>query len=402
MRIAQVAPLIESVPPKLYGGTERVVSYLTEELVALGHDVTLFASGDSVTRAMLDSICPCATRLDPACRDPVARHVLMLERVARRASEFDVIHFHTDWLHLPLFSRGATPFLTTLHGRLDGLESRTMLQRFGWTPLVSISDAQRQPAPDANWLGTVYHGLPPTLLPPKAGPASGYLAFIGRFSPEKQADAAIRIALASGRRIRIAAKIDAADTGYFQNTIRPLLGCPGVEFVGEIGEAQKAEFLGNADALLFPIAWPEPFGMVMIEAASCGTPVIAFGCGSVPEVIEPGISGFIVSNEAEAIATVDKLPTLSRAAVRSAFERRFTSRHMAESYSRLYTKLEGITHDRLSRPPSATANGRAAALRWPSQAMANSGSRRQVARYKMPGEPFCSAMRRDTGRQGGL
>ena len=217
MRIAQVAPLTESVPPKLYGGTERVVSYLTEELVALGHDVTLFASGDSVTGAMLDPACACATRLDPACQDPVARQVFMLERVARRASEFDVIHFHTNWLHLPLFSRITTPFLTTLHGRLDGPESRNMLREFGWTPLVSISDAQRRPAPAANWLGTVYHGLPPRLLPPTSRPVNGYLAFIGRFSPEKQADAAIRIALESGRRIRIAAKVDAGDPDYFQH-----------------------------------------------------------------------------------------------------------------------------------------------------------------------------------------
>jgi glycosyltransferase involved in cell wall biosynthesis len=259
MRIAQVAPLAESVPPSLYGGTERVVSYLTEELVALGHDVTLFASGDSVTRAALDSGCARGTRLDSRCRDPMAAQFLMLERVARRASEFDVIHFHTDWLHLPLFSRVATPFLTTLHGRLDGAASRHMLRVFGRTPFVSISDTQRRPAPTANWLGTVHHGLPPRQLPPRLGPVEGYLAFIGRFSPEKQADAAIRIALASGRRIRIAAKIDAADTEYFQQTIQPLLGCPGVEFVGEIGEAQKAAFLGNAEAVLFPVAWPEPF-----------------------------------------------------------------------------------------------------------------------------------------------
>ena len=350
MRIAQVAPLTESVPPRLYGGTERVVSYLTEELVALGHDVTLFASGDSVTRAMLDPVCPCATRLDPACQESIARQVFMLERVARRASEFDVIHFHTDWLHLQLFSRITTPFLTTLHGRLDGPVSRSMLREFGWTPLVSISDAQRQPVPAANWLGTVYHGLPPELLAAKPGPAGGYVAFLGRLSPEKQADAAIRIALASGRRIRIAAKIDDADTEYFQATVRPLFGCPGVEFLGEIDEAQKAEFLGNADALLFPIAWPEPFGMVMIEAAACGTPVIAFGCGSVPEVIEHGVSGFIVRDESEAIAAVDRLPTLSRAGVRHAFERRFTSRHMAERYLRLYAALARINQAELVTP----------------------------------------------------
>ena len=237
-----------------------------------------------------------------------------------------------------------------MHGRIDSPESRTMLREFGWTPLVSISDAQRQPAPVANWLGTVYHGLPPELLAAKLGPGGGYLAFLGRISPEKQADAAIRIALASGRRIRIAAKIDDADTEYFQATVQPLLGCPGVEFLGEIGEAQKAEFLGNADALLFPIAWPEPFGMVMIEAAACGTPVIAFGCGSVPEVIEHGVSGFIVRDEIEAAEAVDKLHTLPRAGVRHAFERRFTSRHMAERYLRLYAALAGRTRAELVSP----------------------------------------------------
>ena len=350
MRIAQVAPLAESVPPKLYGGTERAVSYLTEELVALGHDVTLFASGDSVTRAALDPACRRAIRLDPACREPEGWHAMMLERVARRKSEFDVIHFHTDWIHLPLFSRLDTPIVTTLHGRIDTPESRAMLREFGWTPLVSISDAQRHPVPAANWLGTVYHGLPPKLLPAQTRPAGRYLAFLGRLSPEKQADAAIRIALASGRPILIAAKIDDADTRYFQTTVRPLLGCPGVEFLGEIGEAQKAEFLGNAEALLFPIAWPEPFGMVMIEAAACGTPVVAFGRGSVPEVVEHGVSGFIVRDEIEAAEAVNKLHMLPRAGVRHAFERRFTSRHMAERYLRLYAALAGRTRAELVSP----------------------------------------------------
>jgi glycosyltransferase involved in cell wall biosynthesis len=339
MRIAQVAPLMESVPPRLYGGTERVVSYLTEELAALGHDVTLFASGDSVTRAALDPACGQAIRLDPTCRDSTAPHLLMLERVARRAREFDIIHFHTEWLHLPLFSRLDVPFVTTLHGRLDGRESRTMLGEFGRTPLVSISDAQRKPAVDANWLATVHHGLPSDLLAATPETGSGYLAFLGRISPEKQPDAAIRIALASGRRIRIAAKVDPADEAYFQQAVLPLLGSPRVQFLGEIGEAEKSEFLGNADALLFPIAWPEPFGMVLIEAASCGTPVIAFGCGSVPEVIEHGVTGFIVHDEAEAIAAVGQLPTLSRAGVRNAFQSRFTSRHMAEKYLDLYAAL---------------------------------------------------------------
>lgn len=346
MRIAQVAPLMESVPPLLYGGTERVVSYLTEELVALGHDVTLFATGDSVTRAALDAIRPQAIRLDGACRDPQAWHIAALERVARRASEFDVIHFHTDWLHIPLFSRLAVPFLTTLHGRLDYPEARAMLREFGRTPLVSISNEQRAPAPHANWLATVFHGLPSELRAEKQHASPRYLAFLGRLSPEKQPDAAIRIAVASGWRIRIAAKIDPVDEAYFQSAVRPLLNNPSVEFMGEIGEDQKREFLGNAAALLFPIAWPEPFGMVMIEAAACGTPVIAFRCGSVPEIIEQGVTGFIVDDEADAVAAVNRLQSISRTGVRQAFERRFTSRRMAEDYLELCTALasEGQTN----------------------------------------------------------
>ena len=350
MRIAQVAPLAESVPPKLYGGTERVVSYLTDELVALGHDVTLFASGDSVTDAILDPACPRALRLDPDSRDQIAPHTLMLERVARRAGEFDVIHFHTDCLHLPLFSRLGVPFLTTRHGRLDGHGTARIFRQFGRAPVVSISDAQRAPLPDVDWLGTVHHGLPVDLLRPCPAPTGNYLAFLGRMSPEKQPEVAIRLARMAGWPIRLAAKVDEADRGYFNVVIRPLLGLPGVEFVGEIGEAQKAEFLGNAAALLFPIDWPEPFGMVMIEAMACGTPVIAFGCGSVPEVIEDGVSGFVVDGPTAALAAIERLPLLQRERVRQAFEERFTSRRMAEDYLRLYSRFAQRTEADEGRP----------------------------------------------------
>jgi glycosyltransferase involved in cell wall biosynthesis len=339
MRIAQVAPLAESVPPKLYGGTERVVSYLTDELVALGNDVTLFASGDSVTDAILDPACPRALRLNPDSRDQIAPLILMIERLARRAAEFDIIHFHFDCLHLPLFSRLGAPFLTTLHGRLDGHETATVHRQFSRAPVVSISDAQRAPLPDRQWLATVHHGLPANLLRPRPTPKGDYLAFLGRMSPEKQPEGAIRLARMAGWPIRLAAKVDEADRGYFNAVIRPLLKLPGVEFIGEIGEHEKAEFLGDAAALLFPINWPEPFGMVMIEAMACGTPVIAFGCGSVPEVIEDGVSGFVVDGPAAALAAIDRLPLLRRERVRRAFEERFTSRLMAENYLRLYSQL---------------------------------------------------------------
>ena len=350
MRIAQVAPLKDSVPPKHHGGVEQVVSSLTEALVALGHDVTLFASGDSVTRAMLDPVCPRAPSLDPECHEPTARQLLMLERVACRASEFDVIHFHTDWLHMPLFSRLETPFVTTLHDRLDRAESRAMLQEFGWTPLVSVSDAQRKPAPLANWFGTVHPGLPAGSLVPQPRPTGGYLAFLGRLSPDTQAEAAIRIAVASGRRIRIAAKIDPADHDYVRARIKPVLGYHGVDFVGEIDEAQKAEFLGNADALLFPAARPEPFDIALIEAAACGTPVIAVGRGSVPEIVEHGLSGLIVRTEAEAVAAVDQVGALSRMAIRRVFDRRFTSLRMAATYAGVYATLVSVTSSPFATP----------------------------------------------------
>jgi glycosyltransferase involved in cell wall biosynthesis len=343
VKIAQVAPLVESVPPRTYGGTERVVSYLTEELVDLGHDVTLFASGDSQTRAHLQPGCPRALRFDPDCRDPLAWQVTMIEQVTQAAGHFDVIHFHGDWLHFPLFRRLGARFLTTMHGRLDLPELQPLIGEFSELPLVSISDAQRRPLAWANWLGTVPHGIPADLLVPPSAESEGYLAFLGRISPEKRPDIAIRLARASGIPLRIAAKVDKADQDYFAAEIRPLLDAPGIEFIGEIGERDKAEFLGKAAALLFPIDWPEPFGLVMIEAFACGTPVVAFGRGSVPEVVEDGVTGFIVEDEAEALAAVARLDRLDRRRIRHEFERRFTSRRMAENYLNLY---------RLLTPPS--------------------------------------------------
>ena len=303
MRIAQIAPLYEAVPPKLYGGTERVVSFLTEELVAMGHDVTLFASGDSVTAAKLKAVWPQALRLDPAIRDSLAPHMLLMEAVRREASAFDVLHFHNDYWPFSLFARQRTPFLTTMHGRLDLPELQATFDRFPDVPLVSISNAQRRTLPQNRFIGTVLHGLPIHLLTPAAA-APSYLAFLGRMSPEKGPDRAIRIARACGIPLKMAAKVDKADQAYFDTTIRPMLDQPGVEMVGEINDAQKAGFLGGAHALLMPIDWPEPFGLVMIEAMACGTPVIAMDCGAVPEVVDDGVSGFIVQDEAEAVAAV--------------------------------------------------------------------------------------------------
>jgi glycosyltransferase involved in cell wall biosynthesis len=340
MRIAQIAPLAEAVPPHLYGGTERIVSYLTEELVALGHEVTLFASGDSRTAARLDAVVPRALRLDSSVRDYVAPHILMLSRLQERLREFDIVHFHIDQLQLPMMRGAGVPFLTTLHGRLDLPEIAPLFRAYLEAPFVSISDAQRRPLPFANWAGTVHHGLPPGLLP--FSPRDrGYLTFLGRISPEKGPDAAIRIARAAGLPLRIAAKVDNVDRAYFETVIRPMLDAPGVEFVGEITEAEKAEFLGGAAALLFPIQWPEPFGLVMIEAMACGTPVVAFHRGSVPEVLEDGVSGFVVEDETGALAALHRIGTIDRAAVRGAFEARFTTRRMAEDYLALYRRLAG-------------------------------------------------------------
>jgi len=335
MKIAQIAPLTESVPPKLYGGTERVVSYITEALVELGHDVMLFASGDSQTQAKLEAVWPRALRLDPAIRDRIAPHMLLMEMVRRRADEFDVLHFHMDYYSFSLFNRQDTPFVTTLHGRLDLPEQQPIFNTFDTAPVISISDSQRHPLPQARWLTTVYHGLPETRYMPQPVEQT-YLAFLGRISPEKRVDTAIRIAGRCGMRIRIAAKVDEADREYFEREISPLLELPYVEFIGEIDDDQKATFLSGAHALLFPIDWPEPFGLVMIEAMACGTPVIAFNRGAVPEVVDEGVSGFIVEDEIGAVAAVNRLHTLSREGVRRRFEERFTSHRMAQQYVDAY------------------------------------------------------------------
>lgn len=339
MRIAQIAPLHEAVPPKLYGGTERVVSYLTEALVELGHDVTLFASGDSRTSARLEAVWPQALRLDPSIRDTVAPHMLLLETVRRLSGDFDILHFHIDYYPFPVFSRQPVPYLTTLHGRLDLPELQPIFNTFAQAPLVSISDSQRAPLPQANWIATVLHGLPENLLMPRPDIEPTYLAFLGRISPEKGVDRAIRIAARCGLPIKIAAKLDNADRAYYENQIAPLLSQAHVEFIGEIGESEKAAFLSGAHALLFPIDWPEPFGLVMIEAMACGTPVIAFNRGSVPEVLVNGQSGFIVEDEISAIAAVNQLHTLSRTKVRQCFEQRFTSAVMAKRYLETYQTL---------------------------------------------------------------
>jgi glycosyltransferase involved in cell wall biosynthesis len=338
MRIAQIAPLIESVPPKLYGGTERVVAYLTDALVDLGHHVTLFASGDSQTKAELAAIWPRALRLDPSVKDHFAPIFMELEMVARRAHEFDVIHAHLDYFGYPLLQRLGVPALTTLHGRLDLPELPALYGVYRDVPVVSISDSQRRPLPQANYIATVLHGLPQHLL--ERGPGDGgYLAFLGRISPEKAPDAAIRIATAAGVPIKLAAKVDRVDEEYYQSVVEPLLSQGDIEFIGEIGESQKNEFLGRARALLFPIAWREPFGLVMIEAMACGTPVIAFNCGSVPEVLEHGVTGFIVENEQQAAEAVAQIHTLDRRRIRAEFDRRFTSHHMAQNYLKLYANL---------------------------------------------------------------
>ncbi len=340
MRIAQIAPLAEAVPPKLYGGTERVVSYLTEELVALGHDVTLFASGDSTTAAELVPISPKALRLDATVRDPLALHIAMIEKVSRRAIEFDAIHVHLDHLHLPLFTWRKLPFLTTLHGRLDLPELVPVMRAFPGAPFVSISNAQRRPLPFINWAGTVHHGLPADFPRHRRQPEN-YLAFLGRICPEKAPDCAIRIAARSGMTLKIAAKVDNADRAYYEAVIRPMLRdyASVVEFIGEIGEHEKGEFLGGAAGLLFPVDWPEPFGLVMIEAIACGTPVIAFDRGSVPEIIVDGETGFVVSDEDAAVAAVTRLGTLDRARIRREFEERFTARRMALNYLTLYKRV---------------------------------------------------------------
>jgi glycosyltransferase involved in cell wall biosynthesis len=338
MRIAQVAPLAESVPPKLYGGTERVVSWLTEELVQLGHDVTLFASADSHTNASLVPVWPRALRLSRPAPDPYAPYSALLSMLMDRVSSFDVIHCHIDWLHLPMLRHLEVPFLTTLHGRLDLGYIKTAMRSFPGAPFVSISENQRIPLRSVNWLATVYHGMPPDQLQPCYEP-HGYFAFLGRITPEKGPEVAIRLAKASGRPLRIAAKIPRSENRYFKQRIEPMLDGDDIEFIGEVDDRSKGAFLGNAAALLFPIDWPEPFGLVMIEAMACGTPVIAMRRGSVPEIIEDGVTGFVVESEEEALAAIGRLGSIDRRRVRAEFERRFTARRMAQDYLRSYQSL---------------------------------------------------------------
>jgi glycosyltransferase involved in cell wall biosynthesis len=340
MKIAQIAPLFESVPPQAYGGTERVVHYLTEELIALGHDVTLFASGDSQTTAALRACCQRSLRLDRETRDPFAYHAVMLDKLLSEHERFDVMHFHIDYLHFLVSKVMGWPHLTTLHGRLDLPELQPIYDRFGDLPVVSISDAQRTPLPQASWLSTVPHGIPRDMLT-FSPQASDYFAFLGRISPEKRVDRAVEIATILGVPLRIAAKVDVVDREYHETNIVPLLKPPMVEFIGEIGDAEKSAFLGNARALLFPIDWPEPFGLVMIEAMACGTPVIAFRHGSVPEVVEHGVTGFIVDDIPQAVQAASRVSELSRTRIREEFERRFTSRRMAQDYLALYESLQG-------------------------------------------------------------
>lgn len=347
MHIAQVAPLYESVPPRYYGGTERVVFHLTEELVRQGNDVTLFASGDSTTSATLVPASQSALRLDEDCVDSMAHHILLLEQVIQAADRFDVIHFHVDYLHFPLSRLVQWPQVTTLHGRLDLPDLDPLYQEFSDMPVISISDAQRGPLPQANWVETVYHGLPPDLYPYRSAPGD-YLAFLGRISPEKRVDRAVEIADRANLPLKIAAKVDPADREYFEEVIQPLLSAPHVGYLGEIGEEEKAEFLGNARALLFPIDWPEPFGLVLIEAMACGTPVVAFRHGSVPEIMEEGRTGFVVDSVDEAVDAVNRLSSVSRRACRQVFEKRFTAARMARDYEQVYERLLAQRRSRVS------------------------------------------------------
>jgi glycosyltransferase involved in cell wall biosynthesis len=338
MRIAQIAPLAESVPPKLYGGTERVVAWLIDELVELGHDVTLFASGNSRTRAKLVPVWPYAFRLGRPRTDPVAVQAVLLETMAAHAKEFDVVHCHIDWLHLPLLTRSGVPFLSTFHGRLDIAGLPDVVRHFPDAPFVSISHNQRLPLPGANWLGTVYHGLPADSLHPRVEPGS-YLAFLGRLTKEKGPEEAIRIARDAGIPLRIAAKVPKGERGYFKEQLEPKIDGRNVQLTGEVNDETKEEFLANAAALLFPIDWPEPFGLVMIEAMACGTPVIGYRHGSVPEVIDEGVTGFVVDSEEEAVRAVGRIGEIDRRQVRACFERRFAAGRMASEYVALYEDL---------------------------------------------------------------
>jgi glycosyltransferase involved in cell wall biosynthesis len=363
LKIAQVSPLYESVPPKKYGGTERVVSYLTEELVAQGHDVTLFASGDSQTTARLVPGSPRALRLSGNCIDHLAHHIAMLDDVLRLAPEFDVLHFHIDYMHFPMSRYCALPSVTTLHGRLDLPDLLPVYKRFPDAPLVSISFSQRRPLSRVNWVDNISHGLPADLLTfqPKGG---NYLAFLGRISPEKRVDRAIEIARRAGMPLKIAAKIDPADQVYYDSMIKPLMSDPNVDFIGEIGEQEKSEFLGNAYAYLFPIDWPEPFGLTMIEAMACGTPTIAFNCGSVPEIIQEGLTGFIVDDIDQAVAAVEKVASIERSACRNVFEKKFTAARMARQYTELFRRLGA----------DSSVSSRALAADSPSSVVTNSST----------------------------
>ena len=354
MRIAQVAPLTEAVPPRLYGGTERVVHWLTEELVALGNDVTLFASGDSQTSARLEATWPKALRLDGSVRDANALHMVMLERVRQKCDdeEFDFLHFHLDYYPFSLFSRQPTPFLTTLHGRLDLPEHQPVFMTFSSVPVISISNAQRRPVPQANWVCTIHHGLPEKLLTPRPV-TPGYLAVLGRIAPEKGVDRAIKIAIRCGIPLKIAAKVDRSDQNYYDEVIRPLIDHPLVEYIGEIGDHEKSDFLSGAIGLLVPIDWPEPFGLVMIEAMACGTPVIAYNRGSVPEIIDEGLTGFVVEDETSAVSAVSRLFKLNRDAIRKQFEARFTARRMAFDYLAAYRSLMEAAEPRIKLVSSA-------------------------------------------------
>jgi len=354
MKIAQIGPLMESVPPRLYGGTERIVAYLTDELVRLGHDVTLFASGDSVSSAELVPCASMALRLDPNVRDFIPYYMLMLDRVRQMADEFDILHFHIDQFHFPLFRPIANRTVTTLHGRQDLYDLKPLYVGFSEMPLVSISNDQRKPVAGSNFVATVYHGIPPDLLKPIYNPRGGYLAFLGRISPEKGPERAIRIAQAIGIPLKIAAKVDKVDRDYFREVVEPLLAHPGIEFIGEINERSKSDFLGEARALLFPVDWPEPFGLAMIEAMACGTPVLAFRRGSVAEIIDDGVTGAIVDTPEEAVQMLPQVLVLDRRKVRRRFEERFTVTRMAKDYLQVYRSL-------LKRAASAE---RAAAVPW--------------------------------------
>jgi glycosyltransferase involved in cell wall biosynthesis len=354
LRIAQVAPLFESVPPHTYGGTERIVSYLTEELISLGHQVTLFAAGDSVTKARLVPISHRSLRRHAETTDPLIYNTILIDKVLTQGSQFDLIHFHCDYFHFPASRYAALPNVTTLHGRLDLPELGVLFEHFDEMPLVSISQSQRRPLRHANWVGNVYHGLPDQLL--KLHEEEGrYLAFLGRICPEKRVDRAIRIALRAGIPLKIAAKVDKADRGYFETEIKHLLSQPGIEYVGEITQKEKEEFLGNALAYLFPIDWPEPFGLTMIESMACGTPTVAFRGGAVPEILQPGVTGYIVNNEDEAVDAVALCKMIDRVGCRNMFLKRFTSARMTEEYLAIYNRL--VQNDRPRRTSALTEAG---------------------------------------------